>query len=132
MFLFNTYNIANGRTITSAQLELSNGTYYPQVVMNPTKNIAKTYRNLLSYNELFNEYLTYPAIDQKSFQDLYGILYFDLRNQEVELKRGATKLGLKFQLSADPNATYKIYALVLNEEEISVDSVSGKVILRKG
>ena len=52
MFLFNTYNIANNRTITSAQLSLSNGVFYPQKVINPTLQITKTFRELMKYNEV--------------------------------------------------------------------------------
>ena len=131
MFLFNTYNIANNRTITSARLELSSGVFYPQKRMEPTLQIAKTFRELTEYNKAFNDYLSGQFIDLKSFQELYGILYFDLRHQEEELKSRATKLELKFSLSGTPNAAYYMYALILNEEEISVDVTSGKVILRK-
>ena len=49
MFLFNTYNIANNRSFTSAQLEMSNGIFYPQERMEPTMEIAKTYRTLMQY-----------------------------------------------------------------------------------
>ena len=130
MFLFNTYNIANNRTITSAQLHLSNGVHYPEEILNPTQQIVRTLTDLLEYNKASDDYLTSPTINLKSFQELYGILYFDLRHQEEELKSGSTKLELKFQLSGVPDAEYRMYALILNEEEISVDVTSGKAILR--
>ena len=130
MFVFNTYNIANARTITSAQLELSNGVFYPERIMNPTTEMAKAFRELTEYNKGYNDYLTGPTIDLKSFKELYGILYFDLTHQETELKEGDTKLELSFQLNDTPNAEYNLYALILNEEEISVDVKSGKAVLR--
>lgn len=86
MLLFNTYNIANDQTITSAQLEMSNGVLYPQERMNPTFEIVKTYRTLMSFSKGFNDNLSGPTIILRSFQDVYGILYFDLTNQEEELK----------------------------------------------
>lgn len=86
MLLFNTYNIANDQTITSAQLEMSNGVLHPQERMNPTFEKVKTYRTLMSFSKGFNGYLSGPTISLRSFQDLYGILYFDLTNQEEELK----------------------------------------------
>lgn len=61
MFLFNTYNIANNRTITSCQLELSNGVYYPQERLEPTTQLAKTYRTLLGYNQGFFSHVTSPS-----------------------------------------------------------------------
>lgn len=130
MFVFNTYNIANARMITSAQLELSNGVFYPERIMNPTTEMAKAFRDLLEYNKGYNDHLTGPTIDLKSFQELYGILYFDLTHQESELKEGETKLEFTFQLNNTPNAEYNLYALILNEEEISVDVKSGKAVLR--
>ena len=128
--VFNTYNIANNRTFTDVQLELSNGIYYPQERHNPTTEIVKTYRTLLGYRKEFNAHFTSPLISLKDFQSLYGILYFDLTNQEMELKSGSTKIELRYSLNDTPNAAYNLYALVLYEEDISVDVVSGKVTLR--
>ena len=130
MFVFNTYNIANARTITGAQLELSNGVLYPRRIINPTKDIAEAYRKLIEYNMGYNDYLSGSTINFKSFKDLYGILYFDLTYQETQLKEGATELVLNFQLNDDPNAEFNLYALILNEEEISVDVKSGNAVLR--
>ena len=130
MFLFNTYNIANARTITSARLELGNGVFYPDEVMDPTTNITEVYRELQQYNKGFNDYLTGPTINLKTFKDLYGILYFDLTKQKISLKEGNPKLELKFKLNDTPNAAYNVYALVLNEEELSVDVKSAKAVLR--
>ena len=130
MFVFNTYNIANARTITSARLELSNGVFYPQDNINPTTDIAKAYRDLTEYNKGFNDHLSGPTIDLKSFKDLYGILYFDLTHQQDKLKEGETKLELNFQLNDTPNAEYNLFALILNEEEVSIDEKSGKAVIR--
>ena len=130
MFVFNTYNIANARTITSAQLMLGDGVVYPQIPMNPTTQMAKVHRQLAEYNKSFNDVMSGSTIDLKSFKDLYGILYFDLTHQEPEFKEGTTNLELNFTLNDTPNAGFNIYALILNEQEISVDVTSGKAILR--
>ena len=130
MFLFNTFNIANARTITSARLQVGSGVFYPDEVMDPTNNTTEIYRELLQYNKSFNDYLSGPTIDLKSFKDLYGILYFDLTKQKISLKEGNPKLELKFKLNDTPNAAFNMYALVLNEEELTVDVKSGKAVLR--
>lgn len=129
MFLFNTYNIANGRSFTDAQLELSNGIFYPQERLQPTTELSKTYRTLTEYEKGFNSYFSSPTIDLKSFKELYGMLYFDLTNQDTELKGGSTKIELRYSLTGNPNAAYSLYALVLHEEEISVNIVNGNVVL---
>ena len=130
MLLFNTYNIANAQTFTDPQLELSNGVFYPQDRLHPSTEIAKTYHTLMKYQTGHNKYISNPPIDLKSFQNLYGMLYFDLRYQEMELKSGSTKLELRYTLSGNPNATYSLYNLILHQEEISVDVKNGKAVLR--
>ena len=94
MFLFNTYNTANGQTITPAQLEMSNSVLHPQERINLKVEVAKTYRTLISYTKGFNVYLSEPTVSLKSFQDPYGILYFNLTKQKEKLKRGSAKLEL--------------------------------------
>ena len=69
----------------------------------------------MQYVKGFNDYLSGPSIDLKSFQNLYGLLNFDLTHQEEELKSGSTKLELKYFLSTIPNAQYNLYALMLHE-----------------
>ena len=79
---------------------------------------------------LSSTYLIRPTIDIDLFQNPYGVLYSDLYNQEEGLKSGSTKLELKYTLSGTPNAEYNMFALILHEEEISVDVMSGKFVLR--
>ena len=129
-FLFNTYNIANNRTFSNARLELSNGIFYPNEELKPDTEIVQAYRTLMEYQKDFNAYYTSPTISLKSFKDLYGLIYFDLGNQEEEIKSGSTKIQFIYQLSGNPNANYSLYDLILHEEELGVDIVNGKVLLK--
>ena len=129
-FLFNTYNIANNRTFSNARLELSNGIFYPNEELKPDTEIVQAYRTLMEYQKDFNAYYISPTITLKSFQELYGLIYFDLRNQEEEIKSGSTKIQFSYNLSGNPNANYSLYALILHEEELGVDIVNGKVLLK--
>ncbi|KAL9987251.1 hypothetical protein ACROYT_G001527 [Oculina patagonica] len=129
-FLFNTYNIANNRTFSNARLELSNGIFYPNEELKPDTEIVQAYRTLMEYQKDFNAYYSSPTITLKSFQELYGLIYFDLRNQEEEIKSGSTKIQFSYKLSGIPNANYSLYALILHEEELGVDIVNGKVLLK--
>ena len=96
--------------------------------MTPTDGLAKTYRTLLSYQKQFNSFFTSPTITLKTFQELYGILYFDLTAQEV--KSGSVKIQLKYSLNDNPNANYMLFAMVFHEEELSIDVVTGRAVLR--
>ena len=78
MFLFNTYNIANGQTIANARLTLGNGVQYPNGVLYPTSEKGRTYNELLHYQSTFSWYLMNPLIYYSNFQTLYGLIYFNL------------------------------------------------------
>ena len=129
-FIFSTFNIRNGKTVTSCILELSNGTFYPEIALNPKDEEARTFRTLLRYNKQLNYHLSGSLIDKTTFRNLYGLLYFDLTNQNEMMKSGSTKLEFRYQLDSAPNADYLIHALVLSEEKISVDVVNDKAFLR--
>ena len=98
--------------------------------MRPADELAKTYRTSLSYQKQFNFFFTSPTITLKTFQELYGILYFDLTAQETEVKSGSVKIQLKYSLKANPTANYMLFAMVLHEEELSIDVISGRAVLR--
>ena len=68
MFLFNTYNIANGQSFTQAQLELKNGVYYPQKSIQSKIEISKTYNTLMKYKTgCGGDCLSDPTIDLQTF-----------------------------------------------------------------
>ena len=131
MFVFNTYNIANARYFTKAQLRVENGTAYPNKELDPSSELARAWKYFASYSKLASSNLFGPAINMKQFQDLYGVLYFDLTKQPPEIIKAATRLDFEYSLNNTTNADYHIYAMVLNDEEISVDVMSGKALIRK-
>ncbi|PFX13109.1 Pulmonary surfactant-associated protein D [Stylophora pistillata] len=131
MFVFNTYNIANARYFTKAQLRVENGTRYPDQELDPSSELARAWKYFASYSKLASNSLFGPAITMKQFQDLYGVLHFDLTKQPPEIMKAATRLDFEYSLNNTTNADYHIYALVLNEKEISIDVMSGKALIRK-
>ncbi|PFX20965.1 hypothetical protein AWC38_SpisGene14566 [Stylophora pistillata] len=130
MFVFNTYNIANARYFTKAQLRVENGTAYPNKELDPSSELARAWKYFASYSKLASNNLNGPAINMKQFQDLYGVLYFDLTKQPPEIIKAATRLDFEYSLNNTTNADYHIYAMILNDEEISVDVMSGKALIR--
>ena len=47
-FLYNTFNVANNRSVTSCHLEVGNGANYPENEYSPSTNIARVFRDVLS------------------------------------------------------------------------------------
>ena len=130
MLTFNTFNIANNRNFTNARLELSNGIYYPNEDLRPSTEVVQAHRTLMEYQKDTNSYFTSPTISLELFKSMYGILYFDLRHQEEGLKSESTKLNFHYTLNRNPNANYSLYSLILHEEELGVDVVNGRAILK--
>ena len=130
MLTFNTFNIANNRNFTNARLELSNGVFYPNEELRPSTELVQAYRTLMEYQKDANSYFTSPTITLESFKSLYGILYFDLRHQDEGLKNESTKLNFHYTLNGNPNANYTLYCLILHEEELGVDVVNGRAVLK--
>ena len=83
----------------------------------------------MSFNKSDSDFLSGPIIDRTNFKKLFGIIYFDLRNQEQDTKNSSVSLTLRYQLNDDPNADYVINALVLHEEEIVLYKEAGKLLI---
>lgn len=131
MFLFNTFRIANQKYFTKAQLQLQGGEKYPDQQLDPNSEQTRAWRDLLEYVKFVGNNLFGSTIDLKRFNDLYGILYFDLTRKEEDIQKFTTGLDFEYSLDDTPNADYHIYALILHEEEISVEVMGGKALIRK-
>ena len=132
MFVFNTFNIANARYFTKAQLQLQGGEEkYPDKQLDPNNELVRAWTYLLDYVKFVNGNLFGLTIDLKRFQDLYGILYFDLSGKDEDIQKFTTDLDFEYSLNDAPNADYHIYALILHEEELSVETMGGKALIRR-
>ena len=77
-----------------------------------------------------NDYQGGTHLNRSNFENIYPFVYFDLTKQKMDLKDGVTKLAFHYELSANPNADYNIYALVLHEREAEIKQEDGKLLLR--
>ena len=129
-FLYNTFSVANARTLTSCHLVLGNGNDYPGINYSPATDLTRVYRDVLKYVHKNNEYSEGTLLNRNNFSTIFPFLYFDLTKQKLDIRDGTTKLTFKYELSAGTNADYSIYALVLNEEDAEVINKNGKLMFR--
>ena len=129
-FLYNTLSVANDRSLSSCQLEIGNGNYYPETVYQPSTEMSRIYRDVLKYVHGANYYNGGTLLNRANFESIFPFIYFNLENQKLDLKDGTTKLNFKYQLSDATNAGYTVYALVLHEQDMEILQSSGKVMLR--
>ena len=88
------------------------------------------YRTLVSYSSAYNDFLSGSIIDRTNFRNLFGLLYFDLRNQEDDVKDSVVSLTFRYQLTGNPAGNYTLNALVLHEKEIELYTSSGKLLIK--
>ena len=129
IFNFGLSTIGTDQSFAKAQLEINNSNYYPQLDFS-TVSKTRLYRALMSYSSAYNDYLSGPLIDPDLFNKTFGVLYFDLRNQEDDLKDSTVALTLRYQMNGLPAAIYTLNALVLSESEIELYTAAGKLLIK--
>ena len=129
IFTFGLDEVGRNRGFARAQLEINNSMFYPQLEFSSTEE-SRLYRALMTYSSAYNDVLSGPIIDRTNFKNLFGILYFDLRNQRDDVKDSVVALTFRYQLTGAPGAPYTLNALVLHEKEIELYTASGKLLIK--
>ena len=129
-FLYNTFNLPNNANISRCYLEVGNGNEYPDIAFKPATDPARVFREVMGYVYANNDFQGGTLLNRSNFENLFPFVYFDLTKQKIDLKDGVTKLSFHYELSANPDADYNIYALVLHEREAEIEQKSGKLLLR--
>ena len=129
IFTFGISNIGGNRGYARAQLEMNNSMFDPQLEFSSTEE-PRLYRALMSYSSAYNDFLSGSIIDRTNFKNLFVLLYFDLRNQEDDVKDSAVSLTFRYQLTGAPAGNYTLNALILHEEEIELYTSSGKLLIK--
>ena len=129
IFVFGLNKVGVDQGFARAQMEINNSIYYPQLELSSTEE-SRLYRALMSYSSAYNDVLSGPIIDRTNFKNLFGLLYFDLRNQSEDIKDSVVTLTFRYQLTGNPAGNYTLNALVLHEKEIELYTASGKLLIK--
>ena len=129
IFTFGLNKVGGNRGFARAQLEMNNSMFYPQLEFSSTEE-SRLYRALMSYSSAYNDVLSGPIIDRTNFKNLFGLLYFDFRNQSEDIKDSVVALTFRYQLTGAPAGNYTLNALVLHEKEIELYTASGKFLIK--
>ena len=129
-FLYNTFNVVDDQTLNSCYLEVGTGREYPQLTYKPSTEPTRVFRDVLRYVHANSFFGSDTLLNRSNFNNIFPFIYFDLTKQPTDIKDGMTKLNFHYELSGATNATYKIYSLVLYEQDIELRKTDGKVVLR--
>ena len=111
-------------------LEVGNGNEYPDIHFKPATDPARFFREVMGYVYANNDFQGGTLRNRTNFESLFPFVYFDLPKQKIDIKDGVTKLSFHYELSANPNADYNFYAIILHEREAEITQESGKLIIR--
>ena len=129
-FLYNTFNLPNNANISRCYLEVGNGNEYPDIHFKPATDPARVFREVMGYVYANNDFQGGTLLNRTNFESLFPFVYFDLTKQKMDIKDRVTKLAFHYELSANPNADYNIYALILHERDAEITQQDGKLLLR--
>ena len=129
-FLYNTFSLPNNANVSRCYLEVGNGNEYPNIHFRPATDPSRVFREVMGYVYAQNDFQGGTLLNRSNFETLFPFVYFDLTKQKMDIKDEVTKLAFHYELSANPNADYNIYALVLHEREAELEQKSGKLLLR--
>ena len=77
-FLYNTFSVANNRTLTNCHLVVANGNEYPEIHYTPSTDMTRVYRDVLKYVHKNNEYGESSLLTRSNFSTIFPFVYFDL------------------------------------------------------
>ena len=84
----------------------------------------------MRYNSAYDDFLSGSLIDRANCKNLFGIIYFDLRNQKEDTKNSLVSLTFRYELNGANATNYTLNALVLHEKEIELYTSSGKLLIK--
>ena len=129
-FLYNTFNLPNNAKISRCHLEVGNGNEYPDIHFKPATDPARVFREVMGYVYANNDFQGGTLLKRSNFESLFPFVYFDLTKQKMDIKDGVTRLSFHYELSANPNADYTFYALVLHERTAELEQQGRKLLIR--
>ena len=75
-FLFNTFNVADNKTLTSCHLEISNGIKYPKNEYQPSSSISRVFRDALNFVHGNNDFSGGTLLTRSNFSTIFPFFFF--------------------------------------------------------
>jgi len=128
-YIFDTFNIDGDNSATLATCRLQYGTsFYTELDYDHDFKI-RILNDLINFRYRKNAYKTGVQLQLANFQELYPIIYFDLRNTKESVTGDPKKLEFHYILNEAANAQdYTIFAVVLNEEEFVLKQIGNDLV----
>ena len=128
-YILDTFNIDGDNSARLATCRLQYGTsFYPELDYDHDFKI-RILNDLINFRYKKNDYNTDVQVQLAKFQELYPIIYFDLRNTKESVTRDPKKLECHYRLNESADAQdHTIFAVVLNEEEFVLKQIGNELV----
>ena len=128
-YIFHTFNIDGDNSVKLATCRLQYGTsFYPELDYDHDFKI-RILNDLINFRYRKNDYNTGIQLQLANFQELYPIIYFDLRNTKESVMGDPKNLVLHYRLNEAANTQdYTIFAAVLSEEEFVLKQIGNELL----
>ena len=127
-YFFDTFKINhdnNNASLSTCKLEYGNE-FYPELDFDENhKN--RIYRKMLEYNFRGEDYNSGCQLNLSSFETLYPVIYFDLRENKNNITNDPQKLIFHYRLNQAATSDYTIFAAVLYETELVIKQIGNEL-----
>ena len=91
----------------------------------------RIYRDVTNYVHKQNDKNTGSLLTRDNFDKLFRFLYFNLTYKSDSIAADPQQIVLRYKLSSAPAAgsNYKVYAIILYEEEDRIDPVGNEILI---
>ena len=116
--------------LSAARLEIGNGVFYPELEYSESDKV-RIYRDVINYVHKQNDKNTGSLLTSYNFDKLFGFLYFNLTYKSDSITADTKQIVLRYKLSSVPAAgsNYKVYAIILYEEEVRIDPIGNEILI---
>ena len=130
--ILDTFNINadnNDCYLSAARLEVGNGVYYLELEYLESDKV-RIYRDTINYVHKQNDKNTGSLLTRDNFGKLFGFLYFNLTYKSDSITADPNQIVLRYKLSSAPatGSDYKVYAIILYEEEVRIDPIGNEIL----
>lgn len=108
-------------TLSNCKLEYSNGVFFPETEYD-TESKMRIF-NVMSYAYRKNDVTTGTQLNVSNYSSIFGLIYFDLRSQPVQITRDPKQLIFRYRLNVNSTDAFSVHAVVLYEEMVSINKV---------
>ena len=116
--------------LIAARLEVGNGVYYPELEYSESDKV-RIYRDVINHVHKQNDKNTGSLLTRDNFDKLFGFLYFNFTYKSNSITADPKQIVLRYKLSSAPAAgsNYKVYAIILYEEEVRNDPIGNEILI---